>query len=364
MAEERGIYIKDEYRTHATEGTHYLLVIGIDNYVHFKKLNKAVRDAIAVKDLLTKRYQFEEINTFTLFDEEATRENIIQKFRLLVGKLEPNDSLLIYYAGHGNYDEMLDMGYWIPVESEPSKTGAYLSNNDLILFINKMKGRHIFLVSDSCFSGTLLAEARDAYTDKVKDLPSRWALSSGRKELVLDDSPFVKSFLTYLEANKEQELLVQDLISYVERNTANNAAQTPFGNRLKSVGDQGGAFVFRLSAEAMLSHDQIAFAALQTRYEQFANAKHIDHEKYAALYQDLQTFALATQDSSLAVATNELKSTFSQLIEDKEWAETQRINTKKAYNDFIENHPHSKYFGEAEQKIEEIEDENAWKEAK
>ena len=99
-------------------GNNYLLVIGIDNYVHCPKLNNAVNDAEGFVKLLTERYDFKSVHTKTLLNEEATCRRIIAEFRALAQKVTPADNLIIYFSGHGEFDKVLQQGYWIPVDAE------------------------------------------------------------------------------------------------------------------------------------------------------------------------------------------------------------------------------------------------------
>ncbi|MCB0397890.1 MAG: caspase family protein, partial [Flavobacteriales bacterium] len=108
--------------------TCYALVIGIDNYKgHWKNLNNAVRDAQGVEKLLKERYGFQHMRT--LFDEEATRENIINAMMWLVENVKEEDNVLIYYSGHGEYNKALDKGYWVPVDAQTASVSAYISNS-------------------------------------------------------------------------------------------------------------------------------------------------------------------------------------------------------------------------------------------
>ena len=68
-------------------GNQWLFVIGIDTYIHWPRLNTAVNDAKAVKDVLLSRYHFEKDNLIELYDEQATRRNIIGKLRYLAQKV-------------------------------------------------------------------------------------------------------------------------------------------------------------------------------------------------------------------------------------------------------------------------------------
>lgn len=345
---ERGRFIKAETIDKQAIGKNYLLLIGINSYEHIKKLNYAVSDTLAVKDLLTKRYQFEESSATILLNEQASRNEIIQTFWSLVGKLEANDSLLIYYAGHGHYDDRFDMGYWIPVEGKQDEIGTYIPNSDLINAISRIKAKHIFLVSDSCFSGTLLAtDMRDSFTDRAKSFPSRWGLCSGRKELVLDKSYFAQSFISFLQENQEKELLVRHLIDYVEKNTANNTEQTPLGSRLRNVGDGGGEFVFHLKANESERE--------QTDFEKLKNAIAVENKnlnQVLQLIQEIKNFLKTYKQSNHrgdAIA-------FGKEAEDeKEWLEACKSGKEFDFIAYLDNDRNVKFRKQAEEKIEEFE---------
>lgn len=235
-------------------GKAYLVVIGIDNYTDVPKLNNAVRDAKAIRDVLVSQYQFEPEDVLELFDEAATRESVEAAMRNLIKTVGPSDSVVIYFAGHGAFDEDFDLGYWVTSEAVAGKPSTYLSNNDLLQFIRQIKSRHIFLISDSCFSGQIFFTAR-GYVDRVEHYPSRWALSSGRKELVSDGakgghSPFAEAILSILGSPDLSAIPVSELCQRVKAAVAANTDHTPQGNPLSNIGDQGGEFVFRLKGIA------------------------------------------------------------------------------------------------------------------
>ena len=85
-------------------GNQWLFVVGIDNYANWLPLKTAVNDAAAVKDVLLSRYYFDSAHLIELYDEQATRKNILEKFRYLANNVVENDSLIIFYAGHGFLD--------------------------------------------------------------------------------------------------------------------------------------------------------------------------------------------------------------------------------------------------------------------
>ena len=139
------------------EGIPYLLMIGIDDYLHLSKLNCSVKDVYDLSSLLTKKYQFEKENTHILLNSEATRENIIEAFRLITSKLGKHDSLLIYFSGHGNLID--DKNYWVPYEGTKEAL-THIDNDTILSFIRAMETKHVVLISDSAFADNFMLQTR------------------------------------------------------------------------------------------------------------------------------------------------------------------------------------------------------------
>jgi WD40 repeat protein len=227
----------------------YLFIIGIDQYKYWKPLSNAVNDSQDLKFLLNNKYTFDDNLTFILNNEEATRRNIYEKFKEIIGKIRGNDNLMIYFSGHGHYDPGLKEGYWIPVDAQQNNDSDYIPNSYLLSLIRRMEAKHIFVVADACFSGALFAESNRGYMENVEQLKSRWALASGRLEYVSDGSagqhsPFAKVLIDFLKDTKKPRFPVSELVQFVKVETANISSQTPIGNPLKSIGDEGGEFIF------------------------------------------------------------------------------------------------------------------------
>lgn len=232
-------------------GKNYLLVIGIDQYLHFPHLNNAVRDAQTFATLLRERFQFDVHNTEVLFDENATERQLLFKLRDMARLVTPEDNLVIYFSGHGEYDAILDEGYWIPVDAEPGAMEDYIPNSKIHKVLSAIKSRHTFLVVDSCFSGSLFMQYRSATgADRLEALPSRWGLTSGRNEVVPDGpsgahSPFAESLLNQLRLS-DGDLGVGELCQRVVESVAARSQQIPRGEPLRVDGHEGGQFFFRL----------------------------------------------------------------------------------------------------------------------
>lgn len=231
----------------STKRTNHLLVIGIDRYRgEIDELFNAVSDAEAFVDVLQEKYQFSPEHTYTLYNREATKDNIYQKFDFLIDKLTENDTLILYFSGHGEFIRRTNRGYWLPVDAVHKRRGTYISNNEIIDFFNSLKAFHIFAVIDSCFSGALFRSVSSEQT-RYDNFESRWLLTAGRTELVSDGlsgSPFSKSLLSYLKNTTEEYIPVAKLCHDVLEGVLFNAKQTPRGEPLQNVGHQGGQFIF------------------------------------------------------------------------------------------------------------------------
>ncbi len=236
-------------------GKNFLLLIAVDKYKFWKSLSNPVKDARDVKKVLTERYGFEQENIYELFNEDVTAENLQSAFESLKNKGTNIDNLIIYYSGHGYYDPSFDLGYWVPSEGKTNNgaVSSFIPNDNIRNYIKALEFRHVFMIADACFSGSLfLDDTRSGQEAEAKDaVKSRWGLSSGNIEEVSDgekgkNSPFAKAFVSYLQNNLKDRMRVSEVVDQIKKQVAANTQQTPMGNRLSGVGDEGGEFVFIL----------------------------------------------------------------------------------------------------------------------
>jgi uncharacterized caspase-like protein len=128
------------------------LIIGINDYKDpdIPDLETAVSDAKAMAGILENKYGFK---VKLLLDTEATKEAIYRSLRRLAASTKPNDSVLIYFAGHGDLDRTYNDGWWIPADAVGGNPITYFDNAQVQKAIRNMKARHVLLISDSCYSG-------------------------------------------------------------------------------------------------------------------------------------------------------------------------------------------------------------------
>lgn len=232
-------------------GKNFMLVLAVDRYRHWKSLKNPVKDANDVKNVLMKRYGFAQENVYELYNEDVNLEKVRKVFTKIKEKGTGMDNLFIYYSGHGFYDASFDEGYWVPSVGKINQTSTYIPNTKVKQYIKALNHRHVFLVADACFSGSLFSEAHRGYIEKVEQVKSRWGLTSGNLEYVSDgkagqNSPFATYLVKFLKDNLKDKFAVSELIQYVTVAVADNTEQHPIGNPLKGVGNEGGQFVFRL----------------------------------------------------------------------------------------------------------------------
>ncbi len=237
-------------------GEYYGLIIGIDQYSgEWPMLKNAVNDAKGVADLLSSKYTFHYMKT--LYDKDATRDNILKEFEYLLGSVKANDNVLIYYSGHGEYIENMDKGFWVPVDAAAKSISKYISNEDIRAFLTGIKSKHTLLVTDACFSGdifrgktmTIPYENSTKYYSKMYSLSSRKAITSGGVEPVMDKgkenhSIFAYYFLQALKNNTEKYFDAGQVFDFIKIPVVNNSYQTPAYSPIRNAGDEGGQFIF------------------------------------------------------------------------------------------------------------------------
>jgi len=234
------------------KGQNYLLTIGIDTYQHWPPLRCAVKDVQDFTRALTERYNFDLDHVVPpLCNEKATKKNLLRTFREIAKKVTNRDNLIIYFSGHGHYDEATDTGYWIPVEAETGDDNAD-QFIDTAIVVHRLKGinsLHTFLIVDACFSGTLITQIKSS--SRNEQYKSRRVLTSGRTEVVEDgpdggNSPFAKGVISQLENNTKKHITATELIKGVKEYLATETKQIPVDHRIRGADDQGGDFTFHL----------------------------------------------------------------------------------------------------------------------
>ncbi|MBI3814491.1 MAG: caspase family protein, partial [Nitrospinae bacterium] len=270
FAEERSVTVKAKEKrdlsVEAKKGLdtallntkYHAIIIGNNSYKNLPKLKTAVADAKEVERVLKTQYGFE---TKLLLD--ATRNEILTTVNDFRKRLGSKDNLLIYYAGHGEFDKTADRAYWLPVNAQRDDPVDWISATDITDNIKRIASAHILIISDSCYSGTLTRAAagdlstkgeRDEFVKKMMERRSRTLMASGGNEPVADEggsghSVFADSLLRALKEADKGIFTAEELFhGRVKSSVAGKSDQVPEYNDIKNSGHDGGDFVFRLAS--------------------------------------------------------------------------------------------------------------------
>lgn len=233
------------------KGNYYALIIAVQDYIDptINDLDKPANDAQKMLATLQNYYTFEKENT--TFLKNPTRDDIVKVFDVLSKKVTEYDNLLIFYAGHGVWDEQFKKGYWLPADAEKDNRAHWFSNSDLKDYIGGIKSKHTLLIADACFSGGIF-KTRDAFANASRsikqfyELPSRKAMTSGALKTVPDESVFIRYMIKRLEENQDPFFASETLFSSFRQAVINNSpnGQVPQYGEIKETGDEGGDFIF------------------------------------------------------------------------------------------------------------------------
>lgn len=257
-----------------TKKSHYYneswaVVIGINTYTEWPKLSYAVNDARAIEEKLKEQFGFKEDHIFSLYDKDATRDNITDLLANTMADsrtIKPDDRVFIFYAGHGMTRKLpsgRDLGYIIPVDASFDKFHSRsISMTHLRDFSEMIPAKHVYYVMDSCYSGIALTRggagsaAQSSYLNEITSRTARQILTAGGTDQEVADgglnghSIFTWNLLQGMsglaDLDKNNIITASELGAYVSPIVANNSNQTPaFGNLL---GSEGGEFIFELKA--------------------------------------------------------------------------------------------------------------------
>jgi len=256
-----------------TAGRRWALAIGNEAYPErdgWKPLKTPIRDAEAVTETLRTEFGFEtEIpgtepgeQPFPLLLRNASRGDILRALQRLARTAQPDDSVVVYYAGHGYKDDKISASYWVPIGGKHDDYTEWISESDWNGQVRSINARHVLVVADSCFGGAILdrggppglpplePEVRRRLIENAIRRTSRHLLSSGADEPVADGggsghSVFARAFLEGLRKYDEKVFTAEEVFArWIRPSVGGNASQLPQYNSLRLSGHEGGDFVF------------------------------------------------------------------------------------------------------------------------
>lgn len=239
-------------------GKYYALIVGNDTYGAYPALKSAGGDAKSIAGVLKARYGYD-VHLLT----NANRFEILSALNDMREQLKAEDNLLVYYAGHGEIDTARQ-GYWLPVDAQQNTPASWISNRAVSDILTTMDAKHVLVIADSCYSGTMTRSSLatfgggmpdSAWGDWVKTMvagKSRTALTSGGVQPVADaaasseHSIFASALLTVLNSNNNlltgQHLFREIAAGMALRSAGAGLQQAPEYAPIQFAGHEAGEF--------------------------------------------------------------------------------------------------------------------------
>ncbi len=240
------------------------LLFAAQNYEDrgFRDLDTPFTDVAKLAGVLRDTYGFE-----TQIIKDPTRADILDGLARLDRTTKRCDAVLVYYAGHGETDPdpRVERGFWLPVDAAPDSRANWITTSDVAESIQALDAPHVWLIADSCFSGSLFRNARglDSLTDaaavnQLAHRDSRWVFTSGGNEPVVDryrGGMSVFAYFLHLELSEAPGPYVtpDQLFPKVRNLVRANASQSPEQGSLHGTGHEGGQLVMKARGRALPS---------------------------------------------------------------------------------------------------------------
>lgn len=264
----------------------WAILVGIDEYKKWPRLQYAVRDAEGVGQVLVQKFGFAPERVLTLKNEQATRAGILGAFHDLLergksaGGLQPNDRVFVFFAGHGATRKLSsgrDLGYIVPYDADPDNLSTdAIPMTEIQNIAESLPAKHELFVMDACYSGLGLTRGganASFLRENGRRLGRQMLTAGGTDQLVSDGGPNGHSIFTWTllqglggkaDLNGDGLITATELAAYVAPAVSSVSRQTPAFGSLP--GSEGGDFVFELPEEteflntntAQLSNDAIA----------------------------------------------------------------------------------------------------------
>jgi WD40 repeat protein len=195
----------------------YILSIGINQYTDSNvNLKYAVKDAKDWEEKLKTQsatlYKPQNIHYSLLTDREATKTNIVNKVNELSNTIKPQDSFILFVAGHG---VLLQNQYYMLTHdfSGQVSDANMISSNEIVEMSKKIKSLSQLFIFDTCHAGGVDYIISGLYDARMSVLAKKMGLhiyaSANDKQAAMDgykgNGLFTYTLLNGLNNNKEAD---------------------------------------------------------------------------------------------------------------------------------------------------------------
>lgn len=172
----------------------HALVIGINKYQHAPPLGYAINDAEAIAKLLIDQFGFKTDNIILLEDADATKALITDSFLSYAAKVDVNDRIIFFFAGHGHtvLGRRGEVGFLVPYDGNTHNLSTLIRWDELTRNAELVPAKHMLFVMDACYGGLVLTRSLAPGSMRfLKDMLlrySRQVLTAGKADEVVADS--------------------------------------------------------------------------------------------------------------------------------------------------------------------------------
>lgn len=230
----------------------YIVLFGVDQYTDqtIPPLSNAVFDVQTVGNMFSNHMGYE-----MRIVENATRADLVRTLNQVSIEMEANDSVVIYYAGHGYMLEKTGYGYWIPGDASATDPESWISNESVSQMLIGIDSKQVVVISDSCYSGVFASEEKFVSSENVKT-PSEIlakrsvvAMSSGGDEPVADEGRGGHSIFAWYLMQVIQDVDLwrsgSNLFNEIQDKVSQSFPQTPqYGGVISAGHETGGDYLF------------------------------------------------------------------------------------------------------------------------
>ncbi len=221
----------------------YILAVGIDKYKDSTvNLKYALKDAMDIENKLKTQavtlYNHHNIHYELLADGEATKVKITEKMNEIARKVKPQDSFILFVAGHG---VLLQNQYYLLTHDYNSiiNENSTIGSNEIVETSKKIKSLSQLFIFDTCHAGGVDTIVSGLYDARMSVLAKKMGLhiyaSASDKQSAMDgykgNGLFSYTLLDGLnnnkdaDKNKDGKVTVVGLGEYSKKMTTNISKQ-------------------------------------------------------------------------------------------------------------------------------------------
>lgn len=241
------------------------LLIGI-NYINTpNELYGCINDTNNVKELLEKKYNYKIFNILTDYTNiKPTKQHIISELTELLINANNGDCIFFLYSGHGtctidlNNDEQDGQDEMIfPLDAVDINTCILDDEINLIINSNLKEGVKLFMLFDSCFSGTVVDLKYNYLTNNINTPTINPKVSPTKSQVIMisgckDNQTSADAYVNYLNNNINSGAMTFSFLKTIQDLGVNITLKTLITNMRQILSKNGFSQIPQLSSGTLI----------------------------------------------------------------------------------------------------------------